>query len=59
MNKYIKYEGIVLLSAGVLLLAVKDKVFSSDNNGILLAALSLIAAGIIIHVAFMKNGSKY
>ena len=58
MKKYVKYLGLPLVYAGVLLLAI-SYVVRTTSNLLLFAGLGCIVAGIIGYVYAVRHTSKY
>lgn len=59
MMKYIKHIGIPLVVIGTTVLAVSHFAGWTDINAVQLASLALIIAGIIVHVAALKQEDRY
>ena len=59
-SKWMKYAGMTLATAGVILL-ISTFLFgwTGQGNGGLLAGFLLVTVGIIIHVCYQKWQSKY
>ena len=59
MKFFKNYGGIMLISAGVLILAVLHAVHFTIINALLILPLLLIIGGIIWHVYWLKKQSPY
>ena len=59
MKRYLKYSGMVLVFAGVILLIISELVGWTRYNSVLLTSLFLIVIGIFLHVRRIKQSGKY